>query len=279
MPFTFLPHQVPVLPIAGRGDRRWDGVALVAGSIAPDLFYVTAGWGWGPWGIPLWFDGHALVALPVVTLVAAALAVVVRRVVLAAAPLVVPDCGQFRFGDWWTISRRRPRWTVTIWSAAIGVLTHLVLDSFTHAHGWVVQNAAAFTTPLFVVAGHQVALYSILQYGGSLVGAVVAVEMLRRMGRRGRFAPDSGEPRPAPLSPAQVGLVAGGVLGGVVGGVLYAMSRSRAELLGGQVVESGASVVIMAFCWVAFAGLVAGSALALLFRPAESRSDLEYDPR
>ena len=270
MPFTFLPHQVLVLPLAGGRDRRWDGVALVAGSVAPDLFYVTTGWGWGPWGIRLWFDGHAVISIPIVTVLAAVLAVVVRRVVLPVVPLAVHDAGDFHLRSWWTISIRRPRWWVTILSAGVGVLTHLFLDSFTHGNGWVVQNVSLFNTPLFNVAGHSVALYSILQYGGSLLGGVVALEMLRRMGQRGRFAPgDLAAPRA--LAPRQLAALAGGVLIGVVGGLFYAVSRSGTHRVLGTQFEAGSSAVLIAFCWVAFGGLVAGCvASTALARPFTS---------
>jgi len=43
MPFTFLSHQAPVLPLKIAAPRWFDGTALVLGSMAPDLFFVTHG--------------------------------------------------------------------------------------------------------------------------------------------------------------------------------------------------------------------------------------------
>ena len=54
MPFTFLAHQAPVLPIKARRPDRWDGLALVVGSMAPDLAYVVAR------DDRHYFDGHRL---------------------------------------------------------------------------------------------------------------------------------------------------------------------------------------------------------------------------
>ena len=43
MPFTFFAHQAPVLPVAWAWPNATDGVALVIGSMAPDLAYVLNG--------------------------------------------------------------------------------------------------------------------------------------------------------------------------------------------------------------------------------------------
>ena len=78
------------------------------------------------------------------------------------------------------------------------------------------------------------------------------------------------------LAPRQLATLSGGVLVGVVGGVLYALSRSGVHRVLGTQFEAGSSAVVMAFCWVAFVGLVAGcaasTALAHTFRSVESRS-------
>ncbi len=265
MPFTFLPHQVPVLPLAaGDGARvhdRWDGLALVAGSVAPDLFYVTVGWSKGPWGIDLSTDGHSVANLPRVVVLACLLATVVRRVVLSVLPLAVPDGGQFHFHDYWAISRRRHRWYVTAYSALVGAVTHLVLDSFTHVNGFVVEHIDVMRRPWVLVSGKPVGFYTVLQYGGSVLGGVWALYLLRRMGRARHFRRRIDDQQP-PLGRAPAAAVSAGVLLGVVGGVGSAMRRNVSHRGAGLLFESNKSTVIMAFCWVAFVGLVVGCAVA-----------------
>lgn len=265
MPFTFLPHQVPVLPLAaGDGARehdRWDGLALVAGSVAPDLFYVTIGWSKGPWGIDLARDGHRVTSLLPVVVLACLLATVVRRVVLSVVPLVVPDGGLFHFHDYWAISRRRHRWYVTAYSALVGAITHLVLDSFTHVNGFVVEHLDVMRRPLATVGGKPVVVYTVLQYGGSVIGGVWALYLLGRMGRARHFRRRIDDP-PPPLGRAPAAAVFAGAVLGIIGGVLSAMSRKGGHRGAGSLFESNKSTVIMSFCWVAFVGLLAGCLVA-----------------
>jgi hypothetical protein len=262
VPFTFLPHQAPLLPLVGR-ERRWDAVALVAGSTAPDLFYVTNGWGYGPFGRYLWFDGHALRNQFWVVALALALTVVIRRVVMPVLPLALPDVGGLGLRQYAAAARHRYRWWVTLGSAVVGTASHLLLDSFTHTDGAVVQAFGPLRWRLFAVAGRGLSVAGLLQYGGSAVGVVAAVVLLRRLAARGAIA------RGEPLPPGGVGSTASGLLWGsialgVIGGVAYAWSRREWLDFAGAVRTSGSSVVIMAFCWVAFGGVLLGCLLARL---------------
>ncbi|MDP4013047.1 MAG: DUF4184 family protein [Candidatus Nanopelagicales bacterium] len=46
MPLTFGSHQAVVLPLKMLKPRWFDGTALVIGSMAPDLFFLTHGTAW-----------------------------------------------------------------------------------------------------------------------------------------------------------------------------------------------------------------------------------------
>ena len=260
MPFTFLPHQAPLLPLVGR-ERRWDAVALVAGSVAPDLFYVTNGWGYGPLGMYMWFDGHAVRNQFWVVALAVALTVVVRRIVMPVLPLALPDVGGLGLRQYAAAARHRYPWWITWGSAAVGAASHLVLDSFTHSNGAVVKAFTPLQTKVFELAGHGVSAAGVLQYGGSVVGVVVAGIMLRRLAADGTIA--RGERVPdARLRPVGAGLLWGSVVMGVVVGVTYGWSRKTWHTLDLHRRSSSFSVMIMAFCWVAFAGVVLGCLLA-----------------
>ena len=90
VPLTFLAHQAPVLPLKMRDPRRWDGLGLVVGSMAPDLAYVSSGFGYVG-TVALYFSGHRLQNLLLLALFGTLLTVVVRRLVLPVAPLLLPD--------------------------------------------------------------------------------------------------------------------------------------------------------------------------------------------
>jgi hypothetical protein len=104
---------------------RWfDGVALTMGAIAPDVAY--AAYGLGPTirthNLPaLWW------ALPVTLLLT-------RLVRWAAPPIAahLPARGPLRLADYAVLGSVRHPWHVTVLSALLGSLSHLLWDAFTH---------------------------------------------------------------------------------------------------------------------------------------------------
>ncbi|MFD5569338.1 DUF4184 family protein [Streptomyces cadmiisoli] len=173
MPFT-LSHAAAVLP-AVRTDGTGRGAlvpsALIAGSFAPDMTYYAASVLSG--AMEFGEVTHSLAGVFTVdVLVAWALVglwLLVRAPLVALLPrgwqqrvATLVRCGAAR-------ARVRPvfaaRWYV---SAALGSLTHVVWDAFTHLDRWGMR--------LFPVLGQEVAgspLYWYLQYGGSAVAAVM----------------------------------------------------------------------------------------------------------
>ncbi|WP_063764455.1 DUF4184 family protein, partial [Streptomyces sp. NRRL S-481] len=142
-------------------------------------------------------------------------------------------------------ARLRPslvvRWYV---SAALGALTHVVWDAFTHLDRWGMR--------LFPVLGREVAgspLYWYLQYGGSALAAIVIAVFvalgLRRMGVR--------EPVGIPVLSARDRCAAGAVIGGFA--LLGAVQRaSRWWAYWGSVAKPWE--IIPTVCFGAGAGLV-----------------------
>ncbi|MBC9724633.1 DUF4184 family protein [Streptomyces sp. TRM68367] len=173
MPFT-LSHAAAVLPAVrtdGTGRGSLVPAVLVAGSLAPDMTYSAANFLSGAMefgevthSFPGVFTVDVLVAWALV-----GLWLLVREPLVALLPrarqgrvAALLRCGVPR-------ARVRPalvvRWYV---SAALGALTHVVWDAFTHLDRWGMR--------LFPVLGREVAgspLYWYLQYGGSAVAAVV----------------------------------------------------------------------------------------------------------
>jgi len=69
-------------------------------------------------------------------------------------------------------------------SAAIGALTHLGWDGFTHAQGFVTRQVPALHTPIDVPVLGELALHRVLQYASSVIGLVVLAVVVARMLRR-----------------------------------------------------------------------------------------------
>lgn len=153
MPFT-LAHPAVVLPI-----RRLDKLALIVGSLAPDFVYFLQGQASLGIGHTAW--GVVAVDLP--------LCVVAFWAYAFIAPVLwryMPDMLNLNHCPKPTQSPKQ--WGVFVVSALIGIVSHIVLDSFTHKTGFFVVHFALF---------HQnfggLPLFKWLQYGGGIIGLTV----------------------------------------------------------------------------------------------------------
>ncbi|AWT42507.1 MULTISPECIES: DUF4184 family protein [Streptomyces] len=265
MPFT-LSHAAAVLPAVrtdGSGRGRLVPAVLVAGSFSPDMTYYAASAVSGAMEF-----GDVTHSFPGVFTVDVVIAwALVGLWLLVREPLValLPRARQGRWAALLRCGAPRPRvrpagvlwWYV---SAALGALTHVVWDAFTHLDRWGMR--------LFPVLGRQVAgspLYWYLQYGGSAVAAVVIAVFVTRAVRRAPVAEPVGVPW---LTPRDRWLAAA-----VVGGCALAGAAQRASRWWDY---RGASAkpweLIPALCFGAGAGLVVGLLLyavgVRLWRPA-----------
>jgi hypothetical protein len=196
VPFT-ASHPAAVLPFVRRG--RWVTAGLVAGSVAPDLpSFVPVGLGHDqthPLGAILWPDG--LLAIGVLL----AWWVLLRPGLAPLWPAAAARCGPSGWRsapqrDW----RRRVGWVGWLaGSLLLGLATHLLWDSGTHADGFLVRRWSPLSGWW---AGHHV--FDWLQALSSVVGLAVVVGCLVRSWRR--------SPQPAPADPPLTGLVRAAVL-------------------------------------------------------------------
>lgn len=211
MPFT-LSHAAAVLPAVrtdGTGRGNLVPAVLVAGSFAPDMTYYAASvlsgameFGEVTHSFPGVFTIDVLVAWALV-----GLWLLVREPLLALLPR--PRQGRpaalLRSGT----PRERLRPATVLWwyvSAALGALTHVVWDAFTHLDRWGMR--------IFPVLGEEIAgspLYWYLQYGGSAVAAIVIAAFVAHALRR---TPATAEPAGVPILSARDRWLAGAVIGG-----------------------------------------------------------------
>ncbi|MGX4692802.1 DUF4184 family protein [Streptomyces sp. JNUCC 63] len=272
MPFT-LSHAAAVLP-AVRGDGTGRGrlvpAVLVAGSFAPDMTYYAASavsgameFGAVTHSLPGVFTLDVLIAWALV-----GLWLLLREplVALLPRPLQGRTAALVRCG----VPRARVEASSVPWwyvSAALGALTHVVWDAFTHLDRWGMRQ--------FPVLGQQVAgmpVYTYLQYGSSAVAAVVIAAFLVHALRR---AP-AGEPAGVPVLSVRDRWWAWAVIiGCAAAGAVQRLARAWSFLReAGAGVGVGARVrdVVPTLCFGAGAGLVAGlfvyAAAVRAWRPA-----------
>ncbi|MFE0513571.1 DUF4184 family protein [Streptomyces sp. NPDC058964] len=252
MPFT-LSHAAAVLPAVradGSGRGRLVPAVLVAGSFSPDMTYYAASV--LPGAMEFGDVTHSFAGVFTVdVLIAWAL---VELWLLVREPLMAlpPRARQGRVAALLRCGAPRARTTpssVAWWygSAALGALTHVVWDAFTHLDRWGMR--------LFPVLGRELAgapLYWYLQYGGSAVAAIVIAAFLTYAVRR---AP-AGEPVGVPRLSVRDRWIAGAVIGGcAVAGAEQRVARWR-EYRGGGAVKPWE--VVPTVCFGAGAGLVLG---------------------
>ncbi|MFJ6081933.1 DUF4184 family protein [Streptomyces sp. NPDC092369] len=181
MPFT-LSHAAAVLPAVradGTGRGRLVPAVLVAGSFAPDMTYYAASA--LPGAMEFGEFTHSFTGVltfdVLVSWTLVALWLLLREPLVAllprsrqSRPAALLRCGTppARVGP-----ALLARWYV---SAVLGALTHVVWDAFTHHDRWGVRLLPALDREL---AGTP--LFQYVQYGSSLVAAIVIAVFLHRM--------------------------------------------------------------------------------------------------
>jgi hypothetical protein len=243
VPVTLLAHQAPLFPL-----RRWialDGVAFVAGSIAPDLSAATLNTTphYILWGVPTWHDGHRWGeqlqwCLPVGLLIA----VLVRRLIAPTLSPHLPTAGRWNLPDLAALAERRYRWWVIVASVLAGSITHVLLDGITHENRPGSLSMGVMGTPLLQLGGRTLTFGLVAQV---LVSAVLCVVAYRgfRASAAGRWGAGSRRavPDPARGWPTSADrLVVFAVSAGLAVAAVVALTQS----------ERGLKVVVMTWVWL-----------------------------
>lgn len=177
MPFT-ASHPLAVLPLARWTGLRLDTTCLVIGSMAPDFEYFarvklasTIGHTWP--GIALW-------CVPV-TLVCAWL---FHRIVKWPALRVAPQPIAARLAVFaerpWMASWSTAAIASAVVSAALGAMTHIVWDGFTHSDMFGPRYFPALRVAYEVPGLGSMVAHRILQHGCTVVGLVALTAVVWR---------------------------------------------------------------------------------------------------
>jgi Domain of unknown function (DUF4184) len=162
MPFT-LAHTAAAFPLR-RVRLVWS--ALLIGTLAPDFEYFLRLAPDDGYGHTL--RGTFLLTLPVSLAVLWLFHKVVKAPVVELLPLgirsrLVNDLGEFRFGG-------ASRFAMIVVSILVGVLTHLVWDSFTHANTWLYRHWPALHVPAKLPILGATPIYKLFQHGSTAFG-------------------------------------------------------------------------------------------------------------
>lgn len=158
MPLTFA-HPAAVLPFS-RNSRYLNFLAMVLGSMAPDFEYFLHGQPHAVIGHT--FLGFFVYNLPLVAVVYCIYSAWVHRALFAHLPGCLQDTYIKK-----PHAGKVMKLIVFVYSALLGMLTHVVWDAFTHSGGFMVRNIAFLNT---TVTSFEIPIYKFLQHGGTLIG-------------------------------------------------------------------------------------------------------------
>ena len=178
VPVTFPAHQGLVIGAKLRWPGLIDGTALCVAAATPDLAYPLGAWlGEHSHTTP----GLIVWAIPVALVVTA----VVRWRAAAGVFAHLPDLGPLRLRSYRVLGVRRPPWWVTAASAAAGAVSHVVIDSFTHAERWGAELLGLGRRIGASALGAGPTWADVLQYVGHLFGSVAFLAALVTIAARG----------------------------------------------------------------------------------------------
>lgn len=171
MPFTFA-HPAVILPLSKikiKNHQIFNMTALVIGSMAPDFEYFIH-------FRPFQEHGHSLLGLfyfnlPLVIIISSIYHNILKKQLITNLPK--PFCQNYAYltQSKWKLDSLKKIGTV-IYSSILGMLTHLLWDSFTHKGAYFVEKIEFLTNSLNLLE-YSIPIYKILQHGSTLLGLTI----------------------------------------------------------------------------------------------------------
>jgi hypothetical protein len=263
MPWMIPSHQAPVLPLKLWRPAWFSGLALVLGTVAPDLVFILR---LDETGSPAshTFLGQILITMPLVVVLHALATALVLPWLLPRLPGGAPL-------HLHALARCRPARDAlglakVALSGLIGGLTHVTIDGFTHGDqsGWALPLFPVLGTPLALPFG-SLPLYDALQL---VLTIGLGAATLRAWGR---MAPGLLPPGAVPLArwrvqpappEARRAAAAGFAVSVLLGTLLAPLAKGAVE--GPDGLKLSAYGAITAFCATAVAGALIDRVRAVL---------------
>ncbi|MEM7028399.1 MAG: DUF4184 family protein [Chloroflexota bacterium] len=166
-----LAHPAAIIPLkrlAAKGYLSFS--ALVVGSMIPDIGYLAPYRETVTFTHTIW--GALGVGIPIGLITLWIFHNILKRPLLS----LLPTSYQKQFiksppFDLWPLSKL----TIIIISIAIGVLTHIFWDGFTHGRGWAVVSTPFLTQHLFQFFDLKVRTYYLVKHGSSTLGLTIVL--------------------------------------------------------------------------------------------------------
>lgn len=168
MPFTFS-HPAIILPLTFLPKKWFSLTGLVIGSLTPDFEYfirmkIKSDYSHTIEGL-FWFD------LPLGILLAFIFHNIARNTLLDNLPKIIKSRFlQLMKFDWNVYFKKN--WFIVILSILIGAFSHLFWDSFTHSHGYFVENIPTLRKTVNIL-GMEIPILKILQHSSTLIGGLI----------------------------------------------------------------------------------------------------------
>lgn len=165
MPFP-LAHPAAVLPLRRYCPRWLNFPALVIGSISPDIAYLFR-------GTEVDSRAHTFAAG---TLIGLLLGLAALALCVISVRLLLPRMtALYRENLLPLFEIKLSTIPAILISLVLGIWTHLLFDSFTHAEGWAVLHSPVLRHPAFKLANRTVRICHLLWYLCSFVGVALLV--------------------------------------------------------------------------------------------------------
>jgi hypothetical protein len=247
MPFT-LAHPAAVLPL--RGLKYLRTAPLILGAMVPDLPYYLP----GALSHRVTPETHSFEGSLTTDLLFGYVALVTVFVLRAPLTALLPARARWLCLNALVPFHRRREWAIAPLAIVVGVWTHLLWDSFTHADGWMVHRIEALSEPV-TIGPYTAQLCHVLQYVSSAFGLLVMALWYARL-RTPR--PNAAAPRAArsPVGPVLMLVVVAATLIGSVQAVAY-FNRWHSIYLTIDI------LLTHSLAWFALLYLVAGTIVAL----------------
>jgi small-conductance mechanosensitive channel len=167
MPFTFC-HPAIVLPLAKVSKNKLSLTALIMGSMAPDFEYFIRMRMYREHSHSL--GGLFYFELPITILLCILYHAFVRDSLINALPEIYRKRFEsFTNLDWFGWAKKY--WYVLIYSAIVGILSHIFWDAFTHEHGFFAERIP-FLQQNTLIANSPIPNYHIAQLLSSIFGGL-----------------------------------------------------------------------------------------------------------
>jgi hypothetical protein len=173
MPFTFA-HPLVILPLGKRKSKYFDFTALIVGSMAPDFEYFIH-------FRPYQLYGHSILGqlyynLPLVVIVSIIWYYILQKPIISNLPKPYNTYFFYLTKKTWRINSIRSI-IVFIYSSFIGMISHLLWDSFTHMEGYFVTKMTILSQSVSLMNSN-IPIYKLLQHGSTVMGLTIIMVYL-----------------------------------------------------------------------------------------------------